>query len=487
MPRSSETVAALASALAKAQAELINPEKSLTATIRTGRPGEGERSFRYAPLSSGLDIVRKTLGQHEIATLQTTAIDQAAGMVNLTTTLAHASGEWIASDWPVCPITETANPQRMGAALTYARRYALFTLVGIAGEEDLNAPDLCDGPSSLSSSPNDRSSKGMPGRTPGTRRVHGGRKGEIPVTLDPAQSAALREKLVTELGTITSADLATIWAQEALPAKNSLAAADAKLVEDAFERTLSEVAPSQSAETADDGATSIHVDLAGAHATPVKGNGDPDQPDGINKSVPVLATPRRYRNPEHLRYVAQQACVICGRKQSDPHHLRYLEPRALGRKASDEFAVPSAARITAPSIAPATNRPGGRQPASIPSRSPGSSGDKPGSMIRKSITRRISRRARRLKKVRRNRGSTSLPKAERTTVERRERDGRPSQCRNGRRALSRKRRHRLCGPHHRRPSGNLAASQQALSGLVAPAILRAHLGRAEPCRAERSP
>src|ERR1700758_344873 len=147
-PRSSETVAALASALAKAQTELINPEKSLTATIRTGRPGDGERSFRYAPLSSGLDIVRKTLGQHEIATLQTTAIDQSAGMVNLTTTLAHASGEWIASDWPVCPIAETTNPPRMGAALTYARRYALFTLVGIAGEDDLDAPDLCDGPPS---------------------------------------------------------------------------------------------------------------------------------------------------------------------------------------------------------------------------------------------------------------------------------------------------------------------------------------------------
>src|SRR5215813_5240537 len=143
MPRSSETVAALASALAKAQAELVNPEKSLTATIRTGRPGERERSFRYAPLSSRLDIVRKTLGQHEIATLQTTAIDQTSGMVHLTTTLAHASGEWIAADWPVCPIAETANPHRMGAALTYARRYALFTLVGIAGEDDLDAPDIC--------------------------------------------------------------------------------------------------------------------------------------------------------------------------------------------------------------------------------------------------------------------------------------------------------------------------------------------------------
>ena len=86
--------------------------------------------------------MRKTLGQHEIATVQTTAIDQTAGIVNLTTLLAHASGEWIASDWPVCAIAETATPHRMGAALTYARRYALFTLVGIAGEDDLDAPDL---------------------------------------------------------------------------------------------------------------------------------------------------------------------------------------------------------------------------------------------------------------------------------------------------------------------------------------------------------
>ena len=104
MHRSSESVAALASALAKAQAKLVNPEKSLTAIIPSGRPGEGERSFRYAPLASGLDIVRKTLGQHAIATVQTTAIDPATGVINLTRTLAHASGEWIASDWPVCPI-----------------------------------------------------------------------------------------------------------------------------------------------------------------------------------------------------------------------------------------------------------------------------------------------------------------------------------------------------------------------------------------------
>ena len=193
----------------RAQAELINPEKSLTATIRTGR-GDGERSFRYAPLSSGLDIVRKTLGQHEIATVQTTAIDQTAGMVNLTTTLAHASGEWIASDWPICPITETANPQRMGAALTYARRYALFTLVGIAGEDDLDAPDLCAGPNAPSSTaperalqPDDGNSLGQ-SRGTGNGRGGGSTKSGLRVILDPAQSAELRDKLLIEVESIAS-------------------------------------------------------------------------------------------------------------------------------------------------------------------------------------------------------------------------------------------------------------------------------------------
>jgi hypothetical protein len=142
MQRSSDKVGTLAAALAKAQAEIANPEKSLTATIVSPFPREGSRTFRYAPLSSGLDLVRKCLGQHEIATVQTTAIDRDSGLIRLTTTLVHASGEWVSSDWPVCPVSETAAPHRLGAALTYARRYALFTLVGIAGEDDLDAPDL---------------------------------------------------------------------------------------------------------------------------------------------------------------------------------------------------------------------------------------------------------------------------------------------------------------------------------------------------------
>src|SRR5579871_3208294 len=142
MQRSSDRVGALASALAKAQAELANPEKSLTATIASPFPREGTRTFRYASLSSGLELVRKCLGQHEIATVQTTAIDKETSLICLTTTLVHASGEWVSSEWPVCPTSETAAPHRLGAALTYARRYALFTLVGIAGEDDMDAPDL---------------------------------------------------------------------------------------------------------------------------------------------------------------------------------------------------------------------------------------------------------------------------------------------------------------------------------------------------------
>src|SRR6266508_4553036 len=215
MQRSSESVAALASALAKAQAELVNPEKSLTATIRGAAPAEGERTFRYAPLSSGLDIVRKTLGQHEIATVQTTAIDQAAGIVNLTTMLAHASGEWIASDWPVCPIADMATPQRMGAALTYARRYALFTLVGIAGEDDLDAPDLnCQpvsdpGATAASAAPPDRGATTPPGRPPG-RGNSGGHGRPI---LDPEASAEARDRLLREIVKLPSGEAAGEWAR----------------------------------------------------------------------------------------------------------------------------------------------------------------------------------------------------------------------------------------------------------------------------------
>src|SRR5258705_3323784 len=146
MHRSSESVASIATALAKAQTELSNPEKALVGTIYNNR-SDSSQSFRYASLSGGLDIVRKILGVQQIAIAQTTDIDRANGAVNLTTVLLHTSGEWISSDWPVCALSEISQPRRMGAALTYARRYALFTMVGIAGEDDLDtSPDVTSDP-----------------------------------------------------------------------------------------------------------------------------------------------------------------------------------------------------------------------------------------------------------------------------------------------------------------------------------------------------
>src|SRR5260370_31278248 len=142
MQRSSESIGATAAELCKAQVELTNAEKSLVATVRSPFPREGDRTFRYASLASGLDLVRKALGKHEIATVQTTSIDHESGLIRLTTVLAHSSGEWVSSDWPVCPVGETAAPHKMGAALTYVLRYALFTLGGIVGEDDLDATEF---------------------------------------------------------------------------------------------------------------------------------------------------------------------------------------------------------------------------------------------------------------------------------------------------------------------------------------------------------
>ena len=246
MQRSSRSIGSLAAALAKAQGELVNPEKSLTATIRADGPGGTQRTFHYAPLSSGLDIVRKILGQHEIATVQTTSVDQAAGIINLTTVLAHASGEWIASDWPVCSISETATPQRMGAALTYARRYALFALVGIAGEDDLDAPDLAT-PTQLTSKPEKREvdSDGTlnggrcnPVQRTAIGRAGKGRSNPAEPVLATEASAELRDRLVAELNDLASSDDAAIWAHRNVIEKNRLIAADAQRVEETFAKKL---------------------------------------------------------------------------------------------------------------------------------------------------------------------------------------------------------------------------------------------------------
>jgi hypothetical protein len=381
MQRTSETIASLAAALAKAQIELANPEKSLIGAIEPAAGEGGQRLFRYASLSSGLEIVRKTLGQHEIATVQTTAIDQTAGIVNLTTVLAHASGEWIASDWPVCAIADTAAPHRMGAALTYARRYALFTLVGIAGEDDLDAPDL------ISPAPTrDRSSgaEGASGHGRGAGNGHGNgrldarspnlaartplpRQGKTgsdanqaramhsAVLLSFEASSQLRDQMLAELNAIGSEDEAAKWAHRRLPDKNKLNGVDAKHIEAVFRTKLLSFAAHHADGIPDPklGADGTVTEGASADA---QGNGAvsestptetvPPQPkpklraNRIDKAVLSHPEPRRIRDREHVHFVAQQACLICGRKPCDAHHVRFAQSRALGRKVSDEFTVP---------------------------------------------------------------------------------------------------------------------------------------------------
>ena len=393
MQRSSETIGAIAAALAKAQAELTNPEKSLIATIRAIGPRERDQTFRYAALSSGLDIVRKTLGSHEIATVQTTAIDKEAGLIRLTTTLAHSSGEWLSSEWPVCAISETAAPRRMGAALTYARRYALFTLVGIAGEDDLDAPDLNlrveavskwgapakgNGASSIGKAetaelePREAEiaegadAKADPdalrlSRSLSNGRVqgkHGDARNGAKVrlsgqTFSAEEFAAQRDRLIADMAQLQSSDEAADWVHKNMPLKNELTAADADLVGAAFRDRLAIVDAETSAKksgphlAAGSGGTALNEPLPDSGGSPSLGlREEPtdgsmflcDRPSASSRRTTVKTI--RLRDKEHCKYVATQACLICGRTPSEAHHIRFAQPRALSRKVSDEYTVP---------------------------------------------------------------------------------------------------------------------------------------------------
>jgi ERF superfamily len=360
MHRSSDAIGNISAALAKAQAELTNPEKSLVGTIRSPFPREADRTFRYAPLSSGLDIVRKSLGRHEIATIQSTEIDNEGGLLRLTTILAHSSGEWVSSEWPVCRITDISSAQRMGAALTYARRYALFTLVGIAGEDDLDAPDLDAGPNPAAELPRppDHRKQGN-GQAAGAQRTVPG-DGKLPEAsaksvLGVQLSASLRESLIEQLDVIKSADEAAAWAHRNLSAKNTLTAADAKMVEERFKARLSTMSGSPYPEgppvtgTPDDlastGPPHAPADRRGASV----GGSDAGASDKASRRakkqfcrdvVHALGKTVRLRDKDHRKFVLRQPCLVCGRVPSDPHHLTFTQPRALGRRVSDEFIVP---------------------------------------------------------------------------------------------------------------------------------------------------
>ncbi|WP_065756410.1 ERF family protein [Bradyrhizobium paxllaeri] len=313
MQRSSDTISQIAGALARAQAELENPEKSLTATIASPFPHEESRTFRYASLASGLEIVRKCLTKHEIATVQATAIEPETGLIKLTTTLFHTSGEWISSEWPVCPVAETVAPHRMGAALTYARRYALFTLVGIAGEDDLDAPETLPSPRSTELR-TATGSKRKPDRNVLQRS---------PI-LSRDQSALLRDQMLGEILSLAAEDDLLTWAENGLLRKNALLENDARLIETAYQQRLGEI-------------------ILSAGLLDGSIQGEPSAQSDVEEPVANLAFPKepvRRRSKAHLSFVRSQPCLICKQVPSDPHHLKFAQTKALGRKVSDEFTVP---------------------------------------------------------------------------------------------------------------------------------------------------
>jgi hypothetical protein len=225
----------------------------------------------------------------------------------------------------------------MGAALTYARRYALFTLVGIAGEDDLDAPDLAT--PTVPTSKVEKLAQNKIGNLNGgqahsTQQFSSGRRAKAvsnprKPTLEPEPSAALREQLLAELGGMNSDEDAANWAHRVLGTKNTLTTADAERVEQAFQTRLASIVTE-----AADGLSPE------SRFRPEDRGKKRRRAAAIDKSVLSLPAPRRIRDRDHVRLVAKQPCLICGRRPADAHHLRFAQSRTLGRKVSDEFTVP---------------------------------------------------------------------------------------------------------------------------------------------------
>jgi hypothetical protein len=284
----------------------------------------------------------------------------------------------------------------MGAALTYARRYALFTLVGIAGEDDLDAPDLepaaptapPSGTAGLDQQdprsaekveqndpPDAATTSSSPFPTPQARR--GATIRPLAPRLEGKESAALRDRLIQELAAIATPDQTALWARQSLPFRDRLTPDDARAVEASFRQRLATLGEegysgvgvadesvtdvqerSRAAGLADEGRTiqdegvpppqaaeeSVAAPprasngFAPKHdvALSAKAKADPGDRAGSFNAGKVI----RLRDKEHLRFVATLPCLVCGRLPADAHHLRFAQPRALGRKVSDEYTVP---------------------------------------------------------------------------------------------------------------------------------------------------
>src|SRR5438874_1725931 len=150
--------------------------------------------------------------------------------------------------------------------------------------------------------------------------------------LAPDQSAILRERLVAELLAINSADEAAAWAHRNFPAKNSLTAEDAQIVEAQFKARLSTISDGVTAEEPLNAGPNEGVVSAAPLAT--------DTRQKTSAAARALGKTVRLRDKDHRKFLTRQPCLVCGRVPSDSHHLTFAQPRALGNRVSDEFTVP---------------------------------------------------------------------------------------------------------------------------------------------------
>jgi len=148
--------------------------------------------------------------------------------------------------------------------------------------------------------------------------------------------------------TIDSADEAAAWTHRNLPAKNTLTAPDAKIIEEHFQARLakiSEQAPDEASDVASVGpphTVSDHsvVSIGRSEVCDSQKASARAKKQSRREVISALGKTVRLRDKDHRRFVLRQACLVCGRVPSDPHHLTFTQPRALGRRVSDEFIVP---------------------------------------------------------------------------------------------------------------------------------------------------
>ena len=168
------------------------------------------------------------------------------------------------------------------------------------------------------------------------------------------ESAAQRDRLIADMAQLQSSDEAADWVHKNMPVKNELTAADADLVGAAFRDRLAVIDAETSAlesgphSVAINGGTELNEPLPDSGGTPSPGlerragrwvDGPARSAHRRARGVAAVKT-IRLRDKEHCKYVATQACLICGRAPSEAHHIRFAQPRALSRKVSDEYTVP---------------------------------------------------------------------------------------------------------------------------------------------------